>query len=295
MVPAEARQILNSRLLHFAVLGGAIFALSPRPPSRRDIDLDTRSLRALEAAEAQRLGRAALDPEQAKSVRDRAIEDELLYREALRLGLDRADAIVKQRLIQRVLFLAEDLAGAASPPTPAQLEAFYASTESEWRAPPRRRFIHVYAGPAHRDALVSIRATLLASGAVAEDPPDLGEAFPLPRSVRATKDAVARDYGAEFAERVFALPAQEWSEPLSSKFGWHLVRVLEESGGGPASIDEVRGQLEIAYLLARKKRAVAEFLGRASDRYRIRVDGVRVDDWSPVGRTPPPRSAPAGD
>jgi hypothetical protein len=294
MVPAEARQVLSSRLLHFAVLGGAIFALSPRPPSRRDIDLDTRSIKALEAAEAQRIGRAALDPEQEKAVRDRAIEDELLYREALRLGLDRADAIVKQRLIQRVLFLAEDLAGAASPPTEAQLETFYASTRGEWRAPSRRRFIHVYAGPQHRDALSPIRSTLLATDA-ADDPPDLGEAFPLPRSVRATKEAVARDYGAEFAERVFALPAGEWSEPLSSKFGWHLVRVLEESGGGPASIDEVRGQLEIAYLLARKKRAVAEFLGRASERYRIRVDGVRVDDWSPVGRAPPPRSAPAGD
>jgi hypothetical protein len=218
-----------------------------------------------------------------------------LYREALRLGLDRADAIVKQRLVQRVLFLAEDLAGVAQSPSQQELEAFYASTRDQWRAPERRRFVHVYAGPEHKEALERIRTTLIGSDDSSETPPDLGEAFALPRSVRATKDAVARDYGADFAEHVFALPAGAWSEPLSSKFGWHLVRILETSGGGQASIDEVRGELEIAFLVARKKKAVAEFLGRAKDRYRVRVDGARVDDWRPIDRPTPPRSAPAGD
>ena len=103
--------VVRSRLVHFLLLGGLIFAVAPRPEPRRDIAFDTAAFDDLQRAQAQRLGVPVLEARDAEEVRTRAIEDEILYREALRLGFDKDDNVVRQRLVQKVLFLAEDLAG----------------------------------------------------------------------------------------------------------------------------------------------------------------------------------------
>src|SRR5207247_1607670 len=125
------------RALQFLVLGGLLFALAPKPGSSRDIALDSRSLAALQEAQVQRLGRAALDDDEAREVQARTIQDEILYREGLRLGLDRDDNVVRQRLIQKVLFLAEDLAGVTATPSEAELRAFFDATRAQWTRPAR--------------------------------------------------------------------------------------------------------------------------------------------------------------
>src|SRR5262245_15864419 len=140
------RQLAGHRLLHFIVLGAAIFAVAPRPDTARDIALDRVTLTALEQAEAQRLGAPVLSPEQRATVAQRFLEDELLYREALRLGFDRNDAVVRQRLVQKVLFLAEDLVGVSRPATEEDLRAFYDATRAQWTKPATVSLVHVYAG-----------------------------------------------------------------------------------------------------------------------------------------------------
>src|SRR4051794_33212311 len=99
--------LLRSRLLQFLVLGAIIFAVAPRGAAPGRISLKGDYLRALEVAEASRRASAA-----GAEVERRAIEDEVLYREALRLGLDQGDPLVRGHLIQKVLLLAEDLGGA---------------------------------------------------------------------------------------------------------------------------------------------------------------------------------------
>src|SRR5882672_9804187 len=69
------RPLVRNRLLHFAVIGAAIFAIAPRPETARDIALDRVSLTALEQAEAQRLGAPALPTEQREAVQERFLED----------------------------------------------------------------------------------------------------------------------------------------------------------------------------------------------------------------------------
>src|SRR5215472_690683 len=83
LVARMLRAIAHSRLAAFAAIGGLLFAVTPRPASTRDVEIDRASLRSLEAAEARRLGAARLSPEEASQVDARAIEDEILYREAL--------------------------------------------------------------------------------------------------------------------------------------------------------------------------------------------------------------------
>jgi parvulin-like peptidyl-prolyl isomerase len=282
--------VLRHRLLHFVVAGGLIFALAPRPVSQYDVVLDGATLAALERAQAQRLGAPLLDADEADRVRTRAIEDEILYREAIRLGFDKDDTIVRQRLIQKVLFLAEDLAGASTPATEDELRAFFAATRAQWTRPARIRLLHVYGAPAREAALAALRSEVVAAEAAEPGvPPSLGDAFPLSRVVAASRDEVAADYGDAFAGAVFALAPGTWSGPIRSKHGWHLVKVLEQQEGGPATFEDVRGKLPLLYLVARKKEATTRFLREAAGRYRITVDGRRLGVLRPSERTAPPR------
>jgi peptidyl-prolyl cis-trans isomerase C len=278
------------RALQFLVLGGFLFALAPKPGSSRDIALDSRSLAALQEAQVQRLGRAALDDDEAGEVQARAIQDEILYREALRLGFDRDDNVVRQRLVQKVLFLAEDLAGVTATPSEAELRAFFDATRAQWTRPARVRFVHVYAGPTGRDRLTGLRDQAIAATSFAPgQAPDLGDAFPLPRSATATHDELAAEFGPGFADAVFALRPGTWSVPIASRHGWHLVEVVERTEAGPATFDEVRGRLPLTYLVARKKQATADFLRQAATRYRITIDGHPLAA-APIGdRMAPPR------
>jgi hypothetical protein len=288
--PGVLRAALQNRLLQFVVLGGLIFAVAPPPVSQRDIVLDGATLAALERAQAQRLGKPVLDSDETARVRMRAIEDEILYREALRLGFDTDDGIVRQRLIQKVLFLAEDLAGTSTTATEDELRAFFAATREQWTRPPRIRLLHVYGAPAHEATLAALRPEAVAAEAAEPGvPPALGDAFPLSRTVTASRDDVAADYGDAFAGAVFALAPGTWSGPIRSKHGWHLVKVLELQAGGPATFDDVRGKLPLIHLVARKKDATARYLREAAARYRITVDGRRLDALPPTDRIAPMR------
>ena len=268
---------IRHRVVHFLVVGAMIFAVTPRPDDGRDIAFDGATFAALEAAQAARVGGPTLSAGDAGDIRTRAIEDEVLYREALRLGFDRNDNVVRQRLIQKVLFLAEDLAGVSRPASEDDLRAFFETNRAQFTRPARVRLIHVYAGSARRDWLAGLRdAAVRAEAAVPGVPPPLGDAFALPRTVDLPRDDLASQYGEELAAMITVLPLGTWSEPVPSKFGWHLVKVLERDEGGPASYDDVRGKLPLLYLVARKQAAAREFIAKAATRYRVTVDRTPI-------------------
>jgi hypothetical protein len=266
-----SRSLLRSRALHFAVLGGALWIVAPRTSDAGShITISSRDLDALHAAHASRLGVAALTPAQRAEVDARAIEDDVLYREAIRLGLDRGDIVVRQHLVQKVLLLAEDMGGATRTPTDAELRAFYEETRSRWTKDASVRFVHVFA--AKHDAILALRGATLAS---TEDPPLLGDAFPTSRDVRAARAGVATAFGDTFADAVFAQPIGAWSEPIESKLGWHLVKVISKDGGRPATYEDVKAQLPLEWALEQRHRATAAFLARAYARYEITIDGAK--------------------
>ncbi len=281
--------VARNRLIQFLILGGILFALVPQPDSRGDIHLDGATFRTLEAAQARRLAAPALAEDEATEVQARAVEDEILYREAIRLGLDKNDNIVRQRLIQKVLFLAEDLAGVSRAPTEQELRGFFEATRTPWVRPARVRLIHVYGG--QRERLAALRDQVLAAEDAHPDlPPPLGDAFALSRTVDATRDEVVATYGPSFADAVFGMVTGAWSPPVRSKFGWHLVKVLDRSEARSATFEEVRDKLPLLYLAARKQQAAAAFLERAAQRYRVTIDGSPVTHLPFSGRVAPERS-----
>jgi hypothetical protein len=277
----------RSPLVRFMAIGGVIFALSARRENARHVAIDTASLVAFERAQAERDGVTSLAPERRSEVDARAIEDEILYREGLRLGLDREDPIIRQRVIQKVLLLAEDLGGASRAPTEAELRTYLAVHRENFEIPARVRLVHVFAS---RENALPPDASLTARGI-----PLAGEAFPYSRDVQASRDDLTKSFGDEFASAVFALPEGHWSAPVASKYGWHRVRVDAFDPPRGPSFEEVRANVAFAYILDKRADVIANYLEKASREYRIEVGGHPLSNFAPTRRVATRTEASAED
>ena len=283
---AALRRLGKHRLVQFLALGAIAFAIG-RHRGDHTVQLDRAELDGLFAAEATRLGAAGLTVEQKANVTERALEDEVLYREALRMGLDKSDVIIRQHLVQRMLLLAEDVGGASRTPSDADLRDFFEQTKSDRGHAASLSFVHVFAN--RRETAMGlvekVRAWSPSSSTSSDDVvPSLGDTFPLSRNVHASADEITTSFGPAFLAAIEKLKVGEWSEPIASRYGFHLARVSAREAGRPATFDEVKGALPLEWLISRRHAATAQFLAGASGRYDLEVDGERVAALHPLGR-----------
>lgn len=269
--------LARARLAQFIAIGAVIFALAPRQPDDRRIEISTSELAIARAAEAARRGTSALDPVKDAEVAARVIADRMLFAEGVRLGLDRGDPIIQQRVVQKVLLLAESLGGAMREPSLAELREEYARSTARYYRAPVYHVMHVFA--ARREGLPP------ASALDVEALPSAGEPFPLPRDTRATHDDLRRSYGAAFAAAVAAAaPSRRYSEPVPSSFGWHRFRVVDIAPGRTLPFEEVHRQVAFDVTLRRREDTVRAFLDRTAARYEFVVEGARLDAFKPTLR-----------
>jgi peptidyl-prolyl cis-trans isomerase C len=275
-------RLARDRLVHFALAGGLLFALAPAVDHTR-VSLSRDYLQSLHAAQARRLGVPELSDERAAEVDRRALEDEVLYREAVRLGLDRDDGLVREHLIQKMLLLAEDLGGASREPTRDEVKAYFDKTRDRWQKDERVHLVHVFA--TRRETAEGLSDALRAADALHPDvAPPLGEAFARSRDVRGSREDFASSYGERFADTAFASVPGQWSEPVESRYGWHRVKVLQHTPGAPAAFDDVFERVRLEYAVVHRHEATARFLEQAFQRYHVDVDGAPVRHYEPTAR-----------
>lgn len=268
-------RLVREPVVHVLVLGALVFlahrVLAP-PDSGRTIVV-TRALRqALRAEHERRTGMAPTPSEEAAAL-ERWLDDELRYREALRLGLDRGDIIVRRRLVQKMEFLTEGLSPPREP-SDAELEALRAEDPDRWAAPAHVTLEHVFASRARYGETAGAVAAgwreRLADGA---DPASLGDPFLRGREfVEHTEGQLAAVFGPQFASAVFALPVGTWAGPVDSSYGAHLVRVRAREARRPRDLAEVRDELRREWLAAERERLDRLARARLREGYTIRLE-----------------------
>lgn len=269
------RRALAEPLVQFLLIGAALFiALSVvRAAQKPVVRIEAQDLNQLATYWEAQMQRPPNKVELAGIIRDR-IDEELLAREALRLGLDKDDMIIRRRLAQKMSFATEDLA-AAEEPTDAQLRAYF------------NQHADRYAGAAHvsfRQAFFSgdrphgqaEQAAHHALGMAEEDKRDpSGDPFffPLAYDGIATRD-LERDYGAAFVKALENAPVGEWSGPVMSPYGWHLIEVTSRTPAPPTSFESVRDHVRESWIEERRVQANSEFMQSLRKRYKVIVAGV---------------------
>jgi len=267
-------RVLREPLLHFALLAALVLAVERRvvPPSPRRIVVTADELRGLRQEHRRRTG-ADPTPADEEALLARFLDDEVLYREALALGLDRGDVIIRRRLIQKMQFLTEDMSPVAEP-TDADLDAYLASHRQRYATLDRVSLTHVFFTPYRPDDDVEARATDARAQLVAGiDPTTLGDPFVRGRDfVLETAPELAAVFGPAFATAVMALPVGEWSAPIRSSYGVHLVRVKERRAAQGLGVAELRDRLRRDWQEERRASANQAALARLRAQYEIDVE-----------------------
>jgi hypothetical protein len=266
----QPRAWWHEPLLHFVLLGGLAFlahrVLFGAPPSEYV---------APENAPVEQIrqdwfaARGTLpDAQQEAALIQEWVEDEILYRRAIELGLDQNDTVVRRRLVQRMRFLLEDTSRIAAP-SDAQLRAWLEGHPQEFALPAKISFTHLFFSRGRRGSELGASAAA-ALESLKRDPAaevDSDRFFRGNAFADATLMELTRAFGPEFAQGIDDVALGQWKGPLKSSYGLHLVFVTHRVAGAAPELDTVREQVEQDWLQSERARRNREALAKLRARY----------------------------
>jgi peptidyl-prolyl cis-trans isomerase C len=258
-------KVLREPLVHFAVLGAVLFALSalarrgaadprahaPTGPVRRTVAVTTSDVDAARAG-FHAASKREPNPQELADLVQGVISEELLFREGLALGLDRDDRVVRRRVIEKMTALARPTAPDSDPPRD-ELARHYQRYQHRFVQPAAVSFEQLYFDPGRRgDATAAASEALAALGKARADEPapaGVGDTFVLQAAMqRRSQLELSHLLGEGFAAAVFAAPVGRWHGPVPSRHGVHLVRVIAREPEHLPPFDEVDKQVRADWL-----------------------------------------------
>jgi hypothetical protein len=286
------KRLLKEPLLHFLVLGAAIFAVYHWLPKRTNsepgnIVITQGEIEYLATVFARSWQRPPTEEELAGLVRDR-VREEVYCREAMALGLDSDDVVIRRRLRQKMEFVSDDIAAQAEP-SDADLDAYLQAHPESFRLEQRFTFRQVYLNPEkHGENLARDAAQLLAQLNQAGKKVDVsavGDPSLLESTFKsASASEIAGQFGEKFAAKVDELSPGRWQGPVESGYGMHLVFVEERIKGRVPEFAEVRDVVRHEWANARRLESNDKFYQGLLKRYTVTIEQPSTAEKKKVAR-----------
>jgi len=282
------RTAFREPLLHFLLLGAAIYGLyglagtSAEEESGNRITVTAGEIGWLTKSWEKRWNRPPTAAERAGLINE-YVRETVLYREALAMGLDRDDTIVRRRLAQKLEFLTQDLV-ATVPPTEEELRAYFAEHAERYQLPALTTLTHVFVDPDRRGDQTFAEAEAIGAELQALEPPTEGAAakgdpFMLQSYYPERSEAeLAKLFGSEFAQRVSGLEPGQWHGPVLSGYGLHWVYVEQRSPVVSPEFAAARDRVQQDWEDDRRRQFDEEYYRALRDRYE-----VVIEDEDPQG------------
>jgi len=270
--PSLATRLAREPLVHFLLIGAGLFLLfgvanGPAGDTRNRIVVSPGQVEQLAANFSRTWLRPPTADELAGLVKDH-VRDEVFYREAVTMGLDQNDPLIRRRMRQKLEFLLEDLS--EGEPDDQVLTAFMRQHPDKFRAEPQVSFRQIYLNPdKHRDMGADAKRMLdrLTQGAA---PESVGDQTMAPGEYRlATRSDIARSFGDAFALEVVGLAPGDWTGPLYSGLGGHLVLVTDRIEARLPELSEIRAQVAREYLVQRRQELKDKTYAKLLARYEV--------------------------
>jgi len=276
-------KIVRDPLVHFLLLGGLLFVLyfimnpGEKTAGGNQIHITQGDIDRFKQIFQKQWQRPPTQEELQGLIRSQ-VKEEVLYREALAMGLDKDDTIVRRRLAQKVEFLITDVT-VPSEVDDKTLMTFYEKNAERYTRAAKLSFRHIYFNPDKRgertlDEAIATRQTLQATkiGMLVSD--DLGDRFMLQLQYQQkSTDDIAREFGREFADELATVTPGSWQGPVKSGYGVHLVFVEERDAASIYPFDEVRERVKNDYLFELRQTRNDEVLEKLKARYEIVIEG----------------------
>ena len=305
--PRSVRRWAREPLLHFLLLGIVLFAIDGYlhrgrggvEPSRR-IALTLDDLRMMEGYFESQWHRPPTLEEFNAMVEDK-VRDEVLYREALAMGLDKDDTIVKRRMAQKMQFLAEDVA-TAHEPSGADLKDWFEKNSEKFALPSRYSFRHLYFSPDKRGKNAE-EDSKKALARIAGQPEDSKLATSLADPFMfqdyygdRAPEALAKEFGPQFVVALEKLKPGSWQGPIESGYGWHLVYVDTVIPGRIPAFEEIEPDAKTAWLGEQKQQAWQKAYAEMRAKYSVYIPAPSDKEAVQVSPLPEKKiPAPSGE
>ena len=242
------RALLTEPLLHFSLIGTSVFLIYGAPDPQASTYRPTETVITVTTEDVDRLtGQFASvwnrtpNPDEVAGLIESHVREEVLYREALALGLDEGDAVIRQRLRLKMEFIGDSVT-AALQPSESDLEVWHAQNADRF-TPAERIGLQQIMLESPNDLDVTLAA--LAQGA---DHQTMGRATMLPSTVEGGSEAaVDGTFGPGFFASVATLPLGIWTGPIESSFGWHAVILTKVDRPAAPPLSEVRDAALVAW------------------------------------------------
>lgn len=267
------KSIFKEPLVHFLIGAVVVFAFFEITGTEQTTSEDTISV---DQAQIDRMigrwqgtWRRVPNPQERQGLIENLVRDEVLYREGLRLGLDQNDAVVRNRMIQKMRFLQDE---ALQDPTDQDLQTWLDTDLKKYQKSDLYTFEHRFYGQKADPQVVAAQLQALKSNGDLEDTTE--PLFNLPKSMQsASRAMIIQQFGEEFANQVSQLETNSWHGPVRSGFGVHLVRVnnIEQAPKPELSEPSIRQRVENDWRTAQRKQSQQRQYETLRQRYKIDV------------------------
>ena len=281
-------KLLREPLLHFMFIGAAIYLLYgvfAEPVLEADdktIVVTAGEIEWMQTAWQKRWNRPPT-AEELDGLVQQYIKETVLYREALTMGLNQHDQVIRRRLAQKLEFLAKDLV-ALTPPTEAELQSHFDEHQDRYQEPVLYTFTQVFIDPDKRgdttlDDAAVIKASLITQGDTVDDPGALGDDFML-QNYYPEKDVVEiqKLFGSGFAESLVELSPGQWHGPVLSGYGVHLVYISSISEPSPPDFAALRERVVQDWKTERGEELNDKFYASLRDQYTVVIEESEQKD-----------------
>jgi len=269
------KKLLHEPLVHFLVLGALIFffyTLINRENSDENIVVISKATQKQLAYRWEKKYMRSPTKDEMKKMIEREVYTEVMYREALKIGLEKNDFIVRRRLAQKMEFVSNDLSSLVEP-SDTDLKEYLKRHDNQFRTASKVTFKQVYID-ADRDPddlqkiLRDIKIALDNNVSIAS----LGDSFMLPKeSVGLREDDIIRIFGKAFAKNISTLKEGIWSEPLKSGYGLHFVYVLKREKGHLPSFELLKSSIKNGWMTEQKEKNSRELYETLKKAYSIKI------------------------
>ncbi len=261
-------------LLRFFVIGGSFFlvfaAVSDRRPPPADVIIITPDRIDQLAAEFTAVWKRQPTGSELEALIDSGVREEVYYREALALGMDRNDTVIRRRMRQKMEFLS-DMGADLLEPSEGELQDYLAANAQAFRREPRLAIEQIFLGENPAPAnIASLLSTLQSDPAV--DPYALGMRTLLPARLELSHpNALDGVFGEGFFGRIAELPTGKWAGPVASSYGEHLIHITESEPSRMPPLEEVRDAVLRDWKAAKSQEFRELRYGQLRERYTIEI------------------------
>jgi hypothetical protein len=271
------KRLLREPLVHFLALGALLFAIGiargePATPSGTRIAITQGHIERLLEGFRMTWNRPPTEDE-FRGLMEEFLKEEVLYREALGMGLDQDDQIIRRRLRQKLEFMTADFVGTVEP-TDEELQAYLDEHADRYRSDGRLRFVQVFIGSGGADAEARARAVL--DRLLADPDQEIGaltDPFLHPLAYPDASEQELRSvYGPDFAQLMMQQPVGTWSGPVPSPFGLHLVRVDTRVEGEAPTLQAARAEVYRDLMFERTREAEQAYFEGLLEQYTVTVE-----------------------